>query len=299
MDNKKKDNKTKSQLIISVLMLTMIIIAEMYLMVNYNESYIPMLGLGASALIFAYVLADSILKTLEEQEVKRETQYENILRSEKASYIMLKKNFEKIEKQLEALQNNQEMSEEIITAQKAMTKTIIKKTQEEYDKLILSNSEFNTQMDIELQDLGVHMKDIDVELKDLIVHIRDVDCELKDLEAQLKEMELNLNRTIAENTKVVVQAAPAEEISEEIPVIEPVAEVKAAEPEMSDPNKMMSPDDIAALLASMTGEELQLEETVAIENEIAATEEKPPMPDMSDPNKMMSPDDIAALIANL
>ena len=83
------------------------------------------------------------------------------------------------------------------------------------------------------------------------------------------------------------------------PEPEPVVEVKAAEPEMSDPNKMMSPDDIAALLASMTGEELQLEETVAIENEIAATEEKPPMPDMSDPNKMMSPDDIAALIANL
>lgn len=95
-----------------------------------------------------------------------------------------------------------------------------------------------------------------------------------------------------------------EPIPESIPVVEPEPEVIV--PDTSDPNKMMSPDDIAALLASMGGDsptdtasepEFSLEPEMTLEEPVA--EEKPPMPDMSDPNKVMSPEDIAALIANL
>ena len=62
---------------------------------------------------------------------------------------------------------------------------------------------------------------------------------------------------------------------------------------ISDPNKIMNPEDIAALIANTSVEELP-KTTIKIEEE-----EKPPMPDMSDPNKVMSPEDIAALIANM
>jgi mono/diheme cytochrome c family protein len=70
-------------------------------------------------------------------------------------------------------------------------------------------------------------------------------------------------------------------------------------PDLSDPNKQMSADDIAALFANLATEDTTAEETAQIEEEIAAVEEVPPMPDLSDPNKVMSPDEIAALIANL
>ena len=70
-------------------------------------------------------------------------------------------------------------------------------------------------------------------------------------------------------------------------------EEKPPMPDLSDPNKMMSPDDIAALLANMGGDD-----TPAAEPE-PVVEEKPPMPDLSDPNKQMSPDEIAALFANM
>ena len=85
-----------------------------------------------------------------------------------------------------------------------------------------------------------------------------------------------------------------EEIQAEEPVAEPEPEPVVEEappmPDLSDPNKMMSPDDIAALLANMGGD-APAEEPVA--------EEKPPMPDLSDPNKTLSPDEIEALFANL
>lgn len=115
----------------------------------------------------------------------------------------------------------------------------------------------------------------------------------------------------------VPEPAAEEPKSEEVPEspavepeveLEPVAEEKPPMPDMSDPNKTMSPDEIAALFANMGGsepvEELKEEsesETVE-ESEVkeeSAEEEKPSMPDLSDPNKTLSPDEIAALFANM
>lgn len=94
----------------------------------------------------------------------------------------------------------------------------------------------------------------------------------------------------------------------EEPIMEEPAEELPPMPDLSDPNKQMSPDDIAALFANLGGgnstpveeptvvEELILAEEPVIEEPV---EEKPPMPDLSDPNKKMSPEEIAALFANL
>lgn len=82
-------------------------------------------------------------------------------------------------------------------------------------------------------------------------------------------------------------------LSESVVSNEPKHEQPVKKPDMSDPNRPMSPEDIAALIANTETENLPAE-TKKFEEE-----EKPPMPDMSDPNKPMSPDDIAALIANM
>ena len=71
---------------------------------------------------------------------------------------------------------------------------------------------------------------------------------------------------------------------------------------MTDPNKKLDPDEIAALIANMNGETAEEVKAPIVEEPIPeepVMEEKPPMPDMSDPNKTMSPDEIAALIANM
>ena len=82
-------------------------------------------------------------------------------------------------------------------------------------------------------------------------------------------------------------------------------------PDLSDPNKVMTPEEIAALIANTGAEEPVAEDLVAEEPvaeepiaeepimEEAPVEEAPPMPDLSDPNKVMTPDEIAALIANM
>ena len=107
-----------------------------------------------------------------------------------------------------------------------------------------------------------------------------------------------------------------EPIIEEPIVEEPIMEEAPAEevppmPDLSDPNKVMTPEEIAALIANTGAEEPVAEDLVAEEPvaeepiaeepimEEAPVEEAPPMPDLSDPNKVMTPDEIAALIANM
>ena len=73
------------------------------------------------------------------------------------------------------------------------------------------------------------------------------------------------------------------------PEIEAAPEPTPTAPIDSDPNKPMSPEDIAALIAAAEAQS---------EPEIEATPEPAPTaPVDSDPNKPMSPEDIAALIA--
>ena len=107
----------------------------------------------------------------------------------------------------------------------------------------------------------------------------------------------------------VAEAEPMPEPEPE-PMPEPVAEPAPTMPDLdlSDPNKIMSPDEISALLASMAADTASAaslpdaEEVVEEEPEPMPepeAEEKPPMPDLSDPNRQMSPDEIAALFANL
>lgn len=101
----------------------------------------------------------------------------------------------------------------------------------------------------------------------------------------------------------VEKPEPMPEIAKETEP-EPAAAEAPVIPEvdLSDPNKAMSADDIAALFAALGGAEEEPEPAPGIsveeEPEPAATE-APVIPevDLSDPNKAMSPDDIAALFA--
>lgn len=103
---------------------------------------------------------------------------------------------------------------------------------------------------------------------------------------------------------------------EPVAVPEPVKEeLPPPMPVIDDPNKKMSPDEIAALFASMGAASGPAQEekpapepesisfTIPEPDPIAIPDpepiQTPPLPEMDDPNKKMSPDDIAALIAAL
>ena len=301
--NNKKEKQSRLRITISVLVLTVILFAEMYLMINFKESYIPIIILAVTALGVVYVIMNAIMTIVDIKEKQREEQFENINKSEKASYIMFKKSVDEIEEKFLELQELLNVStEEIINAQKGISKVIINKNKENADGTIRLNNQLIEKLNElnELQDTKISNLRDEIELL-LSDKIALTEQKLQEFTVQLKDTESRLNQAIMSGAKVVmpapIESGAVETIKEESvkeEVVEEVIEEKPPMPDMSDPNKMMSPDDIAALLANMTSEEPVKEEPVE-----EVIEEKPPMPDMSDPNKMMSPDDIAALLANM
>ena len=285
--NNTKEQKTKSQIKISATILILSLLLELFIISLgfIHISVIALVVIGGGA---AFVLANACMTWDELKEAKKQEYLENIYKSEKASYILLKKSFDEMEQKIDLLQESSKVStDEIINAQKGVAKVIVNRNKENADAVIRSNDQ----------------------------------TVLKDILAQIKETELNLNQAIQDTAKAIEKievssyiAAPIENVNEEVSVVEEISvveepvmeeipveeelveEVKPAMPDLSDPNKMMSPDDIAALLASMNGEDT-VEETPVEEEPVE--EVKPAMPDLSDPNKMMSPEDIAALLANL
>lgn len=114
----------------------MLLLIEMYFIVNLPRVYLVQIILGAAILACTYVFIAALLKEIHKTGEQVKDEYERMLRGEKASYLMLKK----ISEQLEAVdRNTREPGEEIITAQKAIAKVTITRSKENADALMNSN----------------------------------------------------------------------------------------------------------------------------------------------------------------
>ena len=70
------------------------------------------------------------------KEDRREEQYDSIFKSEKASYLMLRKYFDEIEERIEMLQKESKIpTEDIINAQKGIAKVVINRNKENADAI--------------------------------------------------------------------------------------------------------------------------------------------------------------------
>lgn len=114
-------------------------------------------------------------------------------------------------------------------------------------------------------------------------------------ELRLEEPMLEIDEYESMHELMVEEPLMDDSIAEDITVtevsVEGVGEGKPIMPDLSNPNKIMTPEEIEALIANTESipEEPMVEEV---------KEEKPAMPDLSNPNKIMTPEEIAALIAN-
>lgn len=353
-------NRKKFAILFSVMALTALLVVELYIMINDSQSYINMAIVAVIMLVLVYLLVNMILRQSEERQKKVEELYEEVFKSQKASYLLLRKHFTEIEKQIgEARKEVKAPKDEIISIQKAIAKITISRSKENTDALMNSNDrmmekvygfenlleqsnkellaqqkEMLDEMSHELADLFQKMeKELPEQLADAaeVISEPDIMPDVDEVEPEIIPTEDADEDVITEPELIPAEDEVSEVIEEEEPMAEPEISADAGQTEepvvMDDPNKMMSPDDIAALLAGMQSEpeptpepEIQpeptLEPEVMAEPEAApepVQEEAPhpksalealakhsaPEPEADDPNKMMGPDDIAALLASM
>lgn len=306
---KNKDSKARMQMIFGILLFAFIFMAELYAIVNFPKMFIVLAVLAAADLICLYVAIRGVISVYETKYARREEQYESIFKSEKASYLMLKKYFEEISVKLAYMEEASKIpTEEIVNAQKGIAKVIIKRSHENTDALMNSYEQLIDRFDTFQKGMdgfgtvaGAYKDEILSACKDEISSVqkdgkeqehsqdKEIAAKLQEIIIAMKDMELRLNQTIMNSQKVVVSqpqvSVPVATPVEPQPAPQNHVEETPVEPEISpEPEESMEPEPEISP---------DLEESMEPEPEISPDleESMEPEPEISpEPEESMEPD---------
>ena len=291
---KNKDSKARMQMIFGILLFAFIFMAELYAMVNFPKMFIVLAVLAVADLICLYVAINGIISVYETKYTRREEQYESIFKSEKASYLMLKKYFEEISVKLAYIEEASKIpTEEIVNAQKGIAKVIIKRSHENTDALMNSYEQLLDRFDTFQKGMdgfgtvaGAYKDEILSACKDEISSVqkdgkeqehsqdKEIAAKLQEIIIAMKDMELRLNQTIMNSQKVVVSqpqvSVPVATPVEPQPAPQNHVEETPVEPEISlEPEESMKPEpEISPDLEENPEPEISLEPEEDMEPEI-------------------------------
>ena len=296
----KKQKKAKIQVIFLILISTLVILADFYAIINYPKEYMLIAAITVIFMICLWGVISGFFSLSALKEDRREEQYDSIFKSEKASYLMLRKYFDEIEGKIEILQKESKIpTEDIINAQKGIAKVVINRNKENADAIMNSNEQLMETFE-HLENKLKESNDFIIESQKNVIYdnLKDIMEKQQVLSNSIKDMEIRLSQAITANpiqftanvempkqTTDAPQSAPAmeaipepesvqanesEQIPEPIQINEPEPVVEA--PHVPEPESVVEPSPVA-------------EEAVADTTN-------------SDPNRQLSADEIAALFAS-
>lgn len=294
----KKQKKAKIQVIFLILISTLVILADFYAIINYPKEYMLIAAITVIFMICLWGVISGFFSLSALKEDRREEQYDSIFKSEKASYLMLRKYFDEIEGKIEILQKESKIpTEDIINAQKGIAKVVINRNKENADAIMNSNEQLMETFE-HLENKLKESNDFIIESQKNVIYdnLKDIMEKQQVLSDSIKDMEIRLSQAITANpiqftanvempkqTTDALQSAPAMEAIPE-PVVE---EAAIAEPE---PVAVIEPEPVVET-PHVPEPEPVVEPSPAAGEAVADTIN-------SDPNRQLSADEIAALFAS-
>ena len=313
----KKQKRAKIQVIFLILISTLVLLADFYAIINYPKEYMLIAAITVIFMICLWGVISGFFSLNALKEDRREEQYDSIFKSEKASYLMLRKYFDEIEEKIEILQKESRIpTEDIINAQKAIAKVVINRNKENADAIMSSNEQLMETFE-QLENRLKESNDFIIESQKNVIYenLKDIMEKQQALSDSIKDMEIRLSQAITANPiqftanvevpKQPTDAPQAAPVMEPIPepvmemIPEPVVEEAAiAEPEpVPEPVAVIEPEPVTEALHVPEPEpvteapEPVVEPSPAAEEAVADTTN-------SDPNRQLSADEIAALFAS-
>ena len=138
--DKNSEKNVRFRINITLLIAVVLLVADLYAMINMPQKFIILAIITALFLVAIYFLVDSISIYLVAEKNRKEEQYDSIFKSEKASYLLLRKTFDDLYELIEkGNQSRKANVEDIIHAQKAVAKVSIGRSKENADALMNSN----------------------------------------------------------------------------------------------------------------------------------------------------------------
>lgn len=290
---KQKKDSYNLRIVTAVLVLTVLVLGELYVMINYPSNYVALIVLTVVALADIYILIASAIQKNYKKEIDQYEQYDNLFKSEKASYLVTRKSFEDIADQLDRIEEAAgSPTKDIIDAQKSIAKVTISRNKENSDALMNSNDKLLEQI-FNLSDRLDNLEKNVLEQQRIIVENANKDLLLKQQEmaASVKEMELSIHNTILAEvgkingapavayTAAPVQpssAAPVEEVTPEepeAPINEVMPEEPATEPETTVEDMPDLAEDDLLNIDALFGNDEAAETTKEVAEETGSAEE--------------------------
>ena len=308
----KKQKKAKIQVIFLILISTLVILADFYAIINYPKEYMLIAAITVIFMICLWGVISGFFSLSALKEDRREEQYDSIFKSEKASYLMLRKYFDEIEGKIEILQKESKIpTEDIINAQKGIAKVVINRNKENADAIMNSNEQLMETFE-HLENKLKESNDFIIESQKNVIYdnLKDIMEKQQVLSDSIKDMEIRLSQAITANpiqftanvempkqTIDAPQSAPAMEAipepesvqaNESVQIPEPIP-VNEPEPVVETPH-VPEPEPVSET-PHIPEPEPVVEPGPAAEESVADTTN-------SDPNRQLSADEIAALFAS-
>ena len=137
---KKKEKNYRLSLVISILIAACLFVADLYIMINMPQNVLALAAVNVLFLAAIYYVIDAVTRQISAAAERKEEQYDSIFKSEKASYLLLRKTFDDLYELIEkGNQSRKANVEDIIHAQKAVAKVSIGRSKENADALMNSN----------------------------------------------------------------------------------------------------------------------------------------------------------------
>ena len=306
----KKQKKAKIQVIFLILISTLVILADFYAIINYPKEYMLIAAITVIFMICLWGVISGFFSLSALKEDRREEQYDSIFKSEKASYLMLRKYFDEIEGKIEILQKESKIpTEDIINAQKGIAKVVINRNKENADAIMNSNEQLMETFE-HLENKLKESNDFIIESQKNVIYdnLKDIMEKQQVLSDSIKDMEIRLSQAITANPiqftanvempKQTTDAPQSASAMEAIP--EPVVEEAAiAEPE---PVAVIEPEPVVETPhvpePEHVSEAPHVPEPEPVVEPSPVAEEAVADTTNSDPNRQLSADEIAALFAS-
>lgn len=260
--NSGEQKRENSQLKItfSVLIMVLSFLAELYTMIILKGNPIYLAGFGLVFLIFSYVLMNSVMQ-LQYQKLREEKEeHEGLLKSEKASYLIIKKSFDEVFQRMDYIEKNLQLpTEELLTAQKAFAKININRSKENADALMNSNDillEKIVSFEKTLQNNNEKL--LDGQNQNMEQRLQEVILRQQELSSSIKELELNMRNEILQAVNSITSSQP--QVIMQQPVQPPVMENVQPEEPMEEEPVMEEPIVEEPLIEEPVVEEPLMEE---------------------------------------
>ncbi len=139
-EKKFKDNGLMMKIAFTSLLTALLMMIEIYEIINDSANLIAIGSLGVFILVSVFSTALLIGRLNELKAKQQEEAFDNVLRSEKASYLLMRKYFDKMEQKMDSINENAGLPyKELVSAQKALAKAQINRNKQNTNALLMSN----------------------------------------------------------------------------------------------------------------------------------------------------------------